>query len=319
MLAIASLIFAIVPVLLYLWSIWLMDRYDREPIGLLLANFIWGALGAVFFGIVFSVIVSGVLGSSSFFDAIFVAPITEEITKGIFLLWTMRDRRFDNITDGVVYGMAIGLGFGMTENFMYFLGASTPEEWVFLVVVRTLYTVVMHAMATGIFGAFIGLTKFGQPVLRWPLRALGLVLAMFMHALWNFSVSINNPSAVGLGMIFIFLSLIVIIVVVQLALLAENRLIVRELTEESELGLIPVTHMQYLPYTSKRKLLGWISPVVDRKRYFHLATRLAFRKYQSRHCPADQTEGYLDEVASLRLQIEELLRDELHSDAARLH
>lgn len=319
MLAIASLVFAIVPVLLYLWSIWLMDRYDREPITLLLANFVWGALGAVFFGILFSVFVSGLFGTSSFFDAIFVAPITEEITKGIFLLWTMRDRRFDNITDGVVYGMAIGLGFGMTENFMYFLSASTPEEWVFLVVVRTLYTVVMHAMATGIFGAFIGLTKFGRPALRWPLRILGLFLAMFIHAFWNFSVSINNPAAVGLGMIFLILSLIVIITVMQLALLAENRLIVRELSEESELGLIPATHMQYLPYTSKRKLLGWISPVIDRNKYFHLATRLAFRKFQSRHCPPALEEDYLDEVANLRVQIGELLHDDLQSDVAQLH
>ena len=64
----------------------------------------------------------------------------------------------------------------------------------FLVVVRTLFTAVMHAMATGIFGAFMGLTKFGRPSLRVPLRLLGLGLAMGMHFFWNFSVSINNPA-----------------------------------------------------------------------------------------------------------------------------
>ncbi|MBN1448035.1 MAG: PrsW family intramembrane metalloprotease [Bacteroidetes bacterium] len=319
MLAIASLVFAIVPVLLYLWSIWLMDRYDREPISLLLANFAWGALGAIFFGILFSVFLSLSLGVSETLDVILIAPVSEEIMKGVFLLWTVRDRRFDNITDGVVYGMAIGLGFGMTENFLYFLGATTPEEWVFLVVVRTIYTVIMHAMATGILGAFFGLTKFGSPSTRWPLRLLGLVLAIFIHFFWNFSVSINNPAAAGLGMVFIFLGLIVIMGVMQLALLAENRLIIRELTEEAELGLIPATHMQYLPYTSKRKLLGWISPVVDRKRYIQLSTRLAFRKFQSRNCRPVDRAFYLEEIEQLRADIDDVLRDERESDAAQLH
>jgi len=317
--AIASLVFAIVPVLLYLWSIWLMDRYDREPIGLLLGNFLWGAIGAIFFGVLFSLLLSASLGASDIIGVVLIAPVSEEIMKGVFLLWTVRDRRFDNITDGVVYGMAIGLGFGMTENFLYFLGASTPEEWVFLVIVRTIYTVIMHAMATGILGAFFGLTKFGRPAMRWPLRVLGLLLAIFIHFFWNYSVSINNPAAAGLGMVFILLGLIVIVIVVQLALLAENRLIVRELAEESELGVIPATHMQYLPYTSKRKLLGWISPSVDRKRYIQLSTRLAFRKFQSRHCRTEERVAYVEEVEQLRAQIADVLRSERESDAAILH
>jgi protease PrsW len=319
MLALASLVFALVPMLLYLWGIWLMDRYDREPVGLLLLNFAWGALGAIFFGILFSITLSTTLGTSGFHDAIFIAPFTEELTKGLFLFWTVRDRRFDNITDGVVYGMAIGLGFGMTENFLYFLGASTAGEWVFLVVVRTLFTAVMHAMATGIFGAFMGLTKFGRPALRIPLRVLGMLLAMGMHFFWNFSVSINNPAAAGLGTIFIVLSVMVIVIVVQLALLAENRLLIRELAEESELGLIPATHLQYLPYTNKRKLVGWLSPLVDRKRYVHLSTMLAFRRFQSRNCPPHHRDDYIAEVESLRAQIHDLLREDAESGAGRLY
>ena len=319
MLAVASLVFALVPILLYLWGVWLMDRYDREPVSLLLLNFGWGALGAIFFAILFSVTLSSTLGTSSFHDAIFIAPFTEELTKGLFLFWTVRDRRFDNITDGVVYGMAIGLGFGMTENFLYFLGASTAGEWVFLVIIRTLFTAVMHAMSTGIFGAFIGLTKFGRPAQRMPLRLLGLLLAMGVHFFWNFSVSINNPAAAGLGIIFIVLSVVVIIVVVQLALLAENRMLIRELSEESELGLIPATHMQYLPFTSKRKIVGWLSPLIDRKHYVQLSTRLAFRKFQSRYCNEALRREYFAEIGQLREQIRELLQQDGDSDRDKLY
>lgn len=316
--ALASLLFAIVPMGLYLWGIWAMDRYDREPIGLLLLNFAWGALGAIFFAIVFSVSMSEMLGTSDIQNAVFIAPLTEEITKGIFLLWTVRDRRFDNITDGVVYGMAIGLGFGMTENFLYFLGASTAGEWVAMVVVRTLFTAVMHAMATGILGAFIGYTKFGKSLLRVPLRLLGLGLAMFMHFFWNFSVTLSSPAGIGLGTVFIFLSLFVIIIVLQLSLLAENRLLIRELTEEAELGLIPAVHLQYLPFTSKRRLLGWLSPTIDRKQYIGLATRLAFRKFQSRNSHGELRDKYLGEVEELRGSIGHMLRADADDEAARL-
>jgi RsiW-degrading membrane proteinase PrsW (M82 family) len=318
-LAIASVIFAVVPMLVYLWTVWMMDRYDREPLSLLLLNFVWGAIGAIGFGIVFSLLTSAALGTTAFLDTIAVAPVVEEIAKGAFLLWTARDRRFDNVTDGVVYGMAIGLGFGMTENFLYFLGAKTPDEWVTLVLVRTMFSAVMHAMATGIVGAFFGITKFHARGWRIPLRLLGLALAIGMHFSWNFAVSIDNPGAAGLGMLFIFLSLAIILALFQLSLYSENRLIVRELSGEAERGLIPATHLQYIPYTSKRKLIGWLSPAIDRKKYIQLATRLAFRLSQSRSTRDAERERFAGEIETLRTDIAALLAADRDSPAGTLY
>lgn len=318
MLALSSLIFAVVPIALYLWAIWAMDRYDREPLGLLLANFAWGAFGAIVLAIIFSIIGSMLFGTDEQQDAIYVAPIVEETIKGVFLLWTVRRRAFDNTTDGIVYGMAIGLGFGMTENFLYFLNASTVGEWVVMVVVRTLFSAVMHAMATGIVGAVVGATKFELRSFRWPLRLGGLVLAMFMHYYWNLSVTQGSALSVALGMMFIVLSLVVIVVVLQAALLSENRLILRELTEESENGVIPTVHLAYLPYSSKRRIVGWLPPTIDKRSYVQLATRLAFRKAQWRSCDERERDGYADEVTELRGEIVALLRVDSESAAARL-
>lgn len=317
--AVASLVFAVIPILAYLWGIWIMDRYDREPIRLLLTHFLWGALGAVFFGILFSVVASSAVGSSDYFDAVIIAPVVEEITKGIFLLWSARDKRFDNITDGVVYGMAIGLGFGMTENFLYFMTATTPQEWVFLVIVRTLFSAVMHAMASGIFGAFVGITKFNLRRFKWPLRLVGLAAAMGMHFLWNASVMSSSELFISLGALFIIFSLFVIMILLQVSLMYENRLIVRELREETGHGLIPATHLNYLPYSSKRRLVGWLSPIIDRKEYVQLATRLAFRKSQSRFCEGKEQEEYLAEVDQIRSQIATLLENDMQTPAARLY
>ena len=307
MLALASLVFAVVPMLLYLWIIWMMDRYDREPIGLVAANFAWGAFGAIFFAIVLSLFTSAMLGTGDFLDAILVAPLVEEPAKAVFLLFTVRSRHFDNMTDGLVYGMAIGLGFGMTENFMYFLGAASTGEWVVLVVVRTLFSAVMHALATGIVGAFFGLTKFQVRGWRVPLGMLGLGLAMLVHFFWNFTVSVNDAAAAGLGLLFIAGSTVAVVIVLLLSLSYENRVLRRELMDEAARGVIPEGHVPFLSSSSKRKIRGWVPEGVDRKRYAQLATRLAFRKSQAR-ASTGAILGVLEEdVARLRADIGQLL------------
>jgi len=92
MLILSSAFAAIIPMATYLILIWRFDRYDREPIKLVLTCYFWGAVGAIIFSLIGSFIFSGLL---SFFASsgqqlnhlgtIVVAPVVEEITKGIFL------------------------------------------------------------------------------------------------------------------------------------------------------------------------------------------------------------------------------------------
>jgi len=158
----ASALAAFLPIAFYLFFVWKFDRFDREPVGLYLKHFLWGAVGAILLALAGSFIFSFFLSFSIHdpgirhrTETIIVAPFIEEITKGMFLLFTISNRKFDNITDGIVYGGAIGLGFGMTENFTYFLTyGKTFDNWLMLVLVRTSFTAVMHCVATASFGAF---------------------------------------------------------------------------------------------------------------------------------------------------------------------
>ena len=149
MLYFESALAAILPMLVYLIIIWRYDRYDREPLGLVLQNYLWGGLGAIFFAIIGSSIIYYIL--SLFIpnhmqlertEVILVAPFVEEITKGLFLLIVFSSKKFDNVTDGLVYGGAIGLGFGMTENFLYFVafGGTSFSAWLTIVIIRTLFS-----------------------------------------------------------------------------------------------------------------------------------------------------------------------------------
>ncbi len=314
MLAFFSLVFAVVPMVAFLFLVWGMDRYEREPLWLVFKNFLWGAFGAVVFGVagseMFRGMISGLVTSArgiELAESVMIAPFVEEITKGGFLLLvTMRQREFDGVSDGFVYGAAIGLGFGMTENFMYYLGAETLEAWVILVLVRTFFSAVMHSMATGTFGAFVGFAKFRPTMVKWVLIPLGLGVAMFMHIFWNLTVSFGETAI--LGFLFILFGVMAITTVLQISLLLESRMIKMELTEESQNGLIPPEHLNFLPYTRRRHLIGWYPPYVDQKQYIKLATKLAFKKHESRNCPSRKREPYLQEVESLRVAIGKMLR-----------
>ena len=207
---IVSLFAAIVPMLIYLLLIWLMDKYDRETILFVFFHFLWGAFGATILGISGSIILAsltGMLGeasySSSLMQTIIFAPFSEEVAKGSFLLFTINSRKFDNITDGLVYGSAIGLGFGMTENFIYFLTyGNSPESWFQIVVIRSLFSALMHCVSTGSFGALIAISKFSSSSMKNILPFLGLTLAIFIHFSWNVLVSFQNTFFYGFCLCF---------------------------------------------------------------------------------------------------------------------
>ena len=188
MLILASLIAAVIPMTTYLLIIWRMDSYEREPLKMVLLHFFWGAIGAVFFGVILSIILSKQINSLvsdsaqlSFLQTILIAPFVEEITKGFLLLFTVMSVKFDNLTDGLVYGGAIGLGFGMTENFLYFIAyADTLTSWIGIVIIRSGFSAVMHCIATASFGAMLGVAKFSRGSKKILLPLAGLIVAMFI-------------------------------------------------------------------------------------------------------------------------------------------
>ncbi len=311
MLFIASALAAIIPMFIYLFLIWKFDRYDREPFKFLIINYLWGAIGAIVLSIIGSVFLSAIASflvkneeSLSKLSAIAFAPLVEETMKGFFLIITVASRKFDNITDGIVYGGAIGLGFGMTENFFYFISfGDNVQSWLTLVVVRSLFSAVMHCVATATLGAFFGFAKF-KPVHKKIFYGLiGLIIAMFIHAAWNFSLSFE--SFAPLGFLFLFVSVLIFIISFAISVVGERKVIFNELKEEVENGLIPQLHLNILS-SSKREKKGWLDEGI-RKIYIKAATTLAFRKVQLRNSSGQSRLFYENDVENYRNFISSLL------------
>jgi RsiW-degrading membrane proteinase PrsW (M82 family) len=313
--------FSVVPMIIYLVIIWWMDRYEREPFWLVSLNFLWGATGAIIFGIIGSIIMG--LGISEFIyqfanesDAVtlqalagpvIVAPVVEEMTKGIFLLIFSLSRQFDGPVDGAVYGGAIGLGFGMTENFLYFLNFPSDYIGLFtLIIIRTLFSAVLHLCCQAVFGAAIGFAKFRGMLAKMTIIPLGLAAAMFMHFVWNLSVSFNSTAIIGF--VFMIFTVIIIFVIFQFAVHHEGKIILKELTDEANsTGYIPHDHLRFLPFTSKRHKRGWLPVHVNQKEYIKSAIKLAMRKNQLKKVKPSSQMIYIREIDFLRHKIYNML------------
>jgi RsiW-degrading membrane proteinase PrsW (M82 family) len=300
----------------YLLIIWILDRNEREPFWFVLLNFFWGATGAIFLGVIGSIIFQIPLNEvitavsddnpselMNISGVIITAPLVEEFTKGVFLLVVSLSKKFDGGVDGAVLGGAIGLGFGMTENFMYFLAyGSTPAAWLALVAIRTLFSAVMHCLSTATFGAFLGYAKFKPLIFKLILIPTGFFLAVFLHFAWNLSVSFENTTL--FGFLFLIVYMFVTFAIFQISVYFEGKNILKELQDEARLGLIPHEHLNYLPYVSRRHKYGWCPVGVDQKTYVKTATKLALRKNQYRNTRGDLQLSYLRDIEKLRYEVQ---------------
>lgn len=307
-----SALAAIIPMSFYLLLIWRYDSFDREPVSLLLRNFFWGAFGAVVLALISTPLLSSLfqyferfVTSRHLFELVILAPLIEESTKGVFLLTMVVNRKFDNITDGLVYGGAIGLGFGMTENFLYFISNTDNfGDWMMIVVIRTFFSGVMHCISTGMFGAALGFAKFRPFVVRAVALPIGLILSISIHMGWNYSVTALQ--SVSAGVLFLIFCIFLFIFVFRVSLNAESKMILDELVEEAENGTLPVSHAQILS-CDERNESGWIDEEI-RDAYIRTATALAFRRMQAKHSIGFNKNFYDREVMIHRTLLQKLLQ-----------
>ncbi|MCP4805396.1 MAG: PrsW family intramembrane metalloprotease [Proteobacteria bacterium] len=312
-LVVLSLLFAVLPLCFFLWLVWWLDRYDREPVWLVGLSFGWGGFGGVIFALIGSSILMlpiEMVASPEVADGIgatLIAPLVEEPGKALILLLIVFSRHFDNTTDGFVYGAAAGLGFGVTENFMYFTSVGDSgdiDAWVGTVVVRTLYSAMMHASATSVVGAGLGFAKFRGWGVRLTVPAICLAIAMGIHALWNGLLTAEGAVGAGgllAGLDFVLfpMEFLFLFIVFQGCLWSESTMIKRELA-----GEVPEAHVLFLSSFLKRNRKSWLPKGVPHEQYVVAATTLAFRKFQSR---ASKSKFYDEEVVRLRGEVQELL------------
>ena len=131
--------FALIQAVVFLLLIRFLDLYEREPLSVLALMAAWGATGAVALSLAGNAIVLGLLPPAleKTFGSALAGPLVEEVAKGLavvvaFSLSWWAARRFgllelEGLTDGMVYGAAVGLGFAFTEDLLYLFNEADEQ------------------------------------------------------------------------------------------------------------------------------------------------------------------------------------------------
>lgn len=190
------------------------EKHGREPWRAVLAIFLHGATLGVAVAIILGLWIDGSIGGSLAIAAIVVAPLVEEMAKALGFGFVRR--HVDELEDGLVYGLAVGLGFAATETFLYGLLELTDSSVagaVGVVVTRNFSSMLLHAGSSAILG-------FGYAAVRlrngaWLDLIPYYLLAVALHALYNLLVL----SETWLG----FVAAVVMVVVTVAVLLRRVR------------------------------------------------------------------------------------------------
>lgn len=326
----ASAAVAVGPMVGLLGVVWWLDRYTREPAWLFGLTFLWGGVGAVLLALLGNATleglvswVTGVVDARSGADLSWlpavasptlVAPLVEEPAKALVLLYVLWNRHLDDRNDGFVYGAASGLGFGMTENFLYFAQTShDPGAWMQTVVIRTAWSALMHAMSCAIVGAAVAYGWFRGGWAAAASATAGLGLAMAVHALWNGLLTVGPLLGLGdagmqIDLLLLPLEIAAVFLGFQFTLWQEGRTIQRELAEEVAAGRLPAGHPERIASWYARWFTrDWLPPQVHPRRYLDTATTLAIRKDQVRRMGRRAPAFYRDDVDRLRAQLTRML------------
>ncbi|MCT8138865.1 intramembrane metalloprotease PrsW [Anaerobacillus sp. CMMVII] len=184
-----SIIFAsLAPSLSLLCFFYLKDKYNSEPLGMVLRSFIFGVL------LVFPVLViqyafkeEGLL-LTPISQAFISAGLFEEFFKWFILFYiAYKHAEFNQHYDGIVYGVSVSLGFATMENVFYLLAYGVDQAFV-----RALLPVSSHALFGVIMGYYLGKAKFSHQKQRRKLLVLSFIIPWLLHGTYDYILYVQR-------------------------------------------------------------------------------------------------------------------------------
>jgi RsiW-degrading membrane proteinase PrsW (M82 family) len=268
-------------VLCYLW----LDRYEPEPKKLLAYGLLWGAFVATIAAILIGGLGGLVVPFTEEQSLAIVAPVTEEASKGLFLLLLLWWRRaeLDGVLDGIVYAGMVGIGFAFTENILYLAAAYNGSDGVgpggvvgitTTFVLRCLLSPFAHPLFTTFIGIGVGLAVTSRKSWVRILAPLGgYVCAVGAHGLWNGSTIYGAEGFFGVYLVLMVPAFVGLVLLGVWARRSEARMLTVALADAAQRGLMPATD------------IGW---VVD------LRARRTARQYAKQYAGPDAAKAMSD-------------------------
>jgi protease PrsW len=188
-LTLIGLVLAIVPAAIWLGFFYRRDRLEPEPRTMVLGEFLLGLLVATAIGIP---IVDQVFDVGTW---LFASPLVH-LAGGILIVGIVQEglkyltvrlsvygsHEFDERTDGIIYGTAVGLGFATALNVAFVVDSGGVDLGTGTI--RIVLTSLAHASFGGVIGYFLGRQKL-EPRPIWWMPA-GVALAATLNGVFFF-------------------------------------------------------------------------------------------------------------------------------------
>lgn len=140
----------------------------------------------------------------AFLSSFFNAAIPEEGLKFLALyILAKKCRHFDEVFDGIVYAVCIGMGFAGFENILYLFGAD--EGWLMVGIARALLAVPAHYFFAVIMGSFFALAWFDKHN-RTVCYTAALAVPILVHGIYDtlcFSMGLDEAASGIILIVFI--------------------------------------------------------------------------------------------------------------------
>lgn len=167
--------------------IYFKDKYNKEPLGLMLMSFFMGVLAiipAVLIQVFLTPYAEKQMGEGIAYTAVFsflIVALSEEGSKFLAVrVLPYRRKAFDDPFDGIVYAVMVSMGFATLENigYVYQHGVGTG-------ILRMFLSVPAHATFGVLMGYHIGLSKFDEAN-RSRHILLAILWPVFFHGTFDF-------------------------------------------------------------------------------------------------------------------------------------
>jgi RsiW-degrading membrane proteinase PrsW (M82 family) len=182
--------------------VYLKDKHEREPIGLVVISFFLGVLSPLI-TILVSLPIDAIvpIKESSLTEqavhAFLIVALIEESSKFIFVRWVLYpNKNFNEPYDGIVYAVSVGLGFAGLENILYVFNS---DNGIATGVMRMFTAVPAHATFAILMGYFMGKAKFEHNKSHYTW--IGLLVATLFHGAYDYFWFISFVPGIWMGAI----------------------------------------------------------------------------------------------------------------------
>ena len=202
----------------FLWLLIIRERDSIEPESFrnLIKAVVWGGfLSMILLTIIYipfymvipgsffdmEAVKSGSVWHAKLIFGLYIGIVEESAKAFAALIFTSRLKSFDEPVDGMIYGMAVGLGFAAIENFEYVSRYSLA-----VLINRSALSVPLHISLGGVWGYGLSMARFRYHNSSRLMIIIPFILAAaVIHGLYDFFCFMGATKLSG-GLMLIFLT-----------------------------------------------------------------------------------------------------------------